>query len=83
MLYARLIIKMHKKGANDFAPYVGGPTVSSLGIEKTIKPFVIFDNNRLLPYLSTEMQHFDKKQILWAFFVLCSVVARTDLRVAN
>lgn len=61
--------------------FFGSPAVCSLGIQNTVKPFIVFDNNKLLPYLSNDMQHFDKKQILWAFFVLRSVVARTDLRV--
>ena len=65
----------------NFALKFGSPAVCSLGIQNMVKPFVIFDNNKLLPYLSNDMQHFDKKQILWAFFVLRSVVARTDLRV--
>ena len=65
----------------NFALKSGSPVVCSLGIQNTVKPFVVFDNNKLLPYLSNDMQHFDKKQILWAFFVLRSVVARTDLRV--
>ena len=59
----------------------GAPFASSLGISNGVKPFVSFDNNTILPYSSIKNTCLDKKQTLWAFFVLRSVVARADLRV--
>jgi hypothetical protein len=60
----------------------GDPTVFSLGISKGVKSFVSLNDNTILPYLSTENERLDRKQMLWAFFVVRSVVARADLRAS-
>lgn len=59
----------------------GDPTALPLGIQNGVKPFAFVSNNIILPYSSTKIECLDKKQTLWAFFVLRSVVARTELRV--
>lgn len=60
---------------------LGTPLCGSLGIHNGVKSFVSIKGNTLLPYSSTENEQLDKKQTLWAFFVVRSVVARTELRV--
>ena len=58
----------------------GTPTGFSLGISNYPKPFAEFHNNRILPYTQVKNVPLDRKQILWAFFVVRSVVARCDLK---
>ena len=69
-----------EQGCSDLFAF-GDATGFSLGISKVSKPFAIFKNNSLLPYPKVKNESLDKKQTLWAFFVLRSVVARVDLRV--
>ena len=69
-------------GRTAFLSYKDGdPTAFSLGIQNGVKPFAFANDNTILPYSSTKIECLDKKQTLWAFFVLRSVVARTELRV--
>jgi hypothetical protein len=54
--------------------------VESLGTGQNTKSFASIINNRILPYSQVKIARLDRKQILWAFFVVRAVISRTELQ---
>jgi hypothetical protein len=67
----------------------GDPTAFPVGSPSRVKPFVSLYDNTILPYVSINSKAqnkkitecLDQKQLLWAFFVVRSVAARSELKV--
>ena len=45
-----------------------------------LKTFAKFSHNSIIPYSQAESMSLDKKQLLWAFFVLRAIVTRENLK---
>ena len=57
--------------------FSGSPEGAALGMEKDIKSFATYINNKVCPYSGIHNQNLDRKQILWGFFVVRSVIFLT------